>query len=774
MRGGRGPVGNRLIGAVFLPRGQNPTQPAVERFPGSAAKAGRRGAVARWLACLMALLALSMWPQVASAHATVLRVEPGFDEVVQQPPTEVRIYFSEPVVLATDGLIVLAPSGRRVDLRDARIDEQAPTIARVGIEANEPGTYRVIWRAVSDDAHVVAGSYTFSIGSASEPPPETLSTVPTAWYWQALPRWIHLLALCLAGGPIVISLLLGGRLDWGNGDRSPWSLAWHASLLGIVGSILLLLVQALALAGNLAAALDPVALRATFSGRTGQLIGVRLLLYWVLYFGFAYLSMARKPKRAVLLGMAPAAAALVVVTSLTGHPATTPPVPLSVAVDALHLLATVTWLGGLLTLVPLVIKTRQSARGAELPTLLRRLLPRYSVAALVSFDVLLLTGAYQLWVNVDRPAQLVDTSYGQALLVKGLLVAILVAFGAATAWTLRDVGRAQDAALRAQSRGTRLVTIEGAIAVLLLASIGLLTALPPARTSGLAAESVPRPLSGLTLANHAGPLLATLTLSPAKPGANQVSVLVQDSRARPIDDAEVYVEVTQLGATSSTPTRVRLERASQDFRGQVVLSSSGRWSLQVAVRLPAASQEQRAKFEFEVPVPGARLILEQADAAMNRLKSVVEYSELTSGGPIVRTTAAYQAPNRLRYVVEIPGREPSTTVVVGNRRYDRVGSGPWNVSPWPGTEPFRWPDYRFAQTASAIVLLGRESVDGIECYVVSFLDPPSGARYRLWVGTTDYLIRRYEMMAVGHYMTARFDSFDDPTVRVEEPESATR
>ncbi len=729
--------------------------------------------MARWLACLVAL-AVSLWPQVASAHATVLRGEPGFNEVVQEAPTEVRVQFSEPVVLATDGLIVLAPSGRRVDRRDARIDERTPSIARVGIEANEPGTYRVIWRAVSDDAHIIAGSYTFSIGSPSEPPPELPSTAPTAWYWQALPRWIHLLALCLASGPIVISLLLGGRLDWGNGDRSPWSLAWHASLLGIVGSILLLLVQTLALGGNLAAALNPVVLRATFSGRPGQLIGVRLLLYWVLYFGFAYLSMAKKPKRAVLLGMAPVATALVVVTSLTGHPATTPPVPLSVAVDALHLLASVTWLGGLLTLVPLFLKTRQGAGGAELPTLLRRLLPRYSVAALVSFDVLLLTGAYQLWVNVDRPAQLVQTSYGQALLGKGLLVAALVVFGAATAWTLRDVSRAEDAALRAHSRGKRFVTIEGAIAVLLLGCIGLLTALPPARTTGLAAGSLPRPLAGLTLANHAGPLLATLTLSPAEPGVNQVSVLLQDSRARPIDDAEVYLEVAPVDAASSTPARVQLKRASDDFRGQVVLSASGRWSLQVAVRLPAASQEQRAEFEFEVPVPGARLILEQADAAMNRLDSVVEYSELTSGGPIVRTTAAYQAPNRLRYVVETPGRKPSTTVVVGNRRYDRIDDGPWSVSPWPGTEPFRWPDYRFAQTASEIVLLGRESVDGVECYVVSFLDSPSGARYRLWISTTDYLIRRYEMMAVGHYMTARFDSFDAPTSRIEEPESTTR
>jgi copper transport protein len=730
----------------------------------------RRGAILRWLGCFVLLLALLTWPQAASAHATVVRAEPGFDEVVPQSPTEVRVQFSEPVKLGADALAVIAPSGRRVDRRDARVDERDPTLVRVSVQAGETGTYRVVWRVLSADAHVVAGSYTFSVGSPSEPPPETALASSTAWYWQAIARWVHLIALCLVGGPLVVSLLARYPSST-EANFFLWSLARRGALLGFVGTILFLLAQALGLGGSLGSAFDPTVLRSTLSGRVGLLSGIRLLLFWMLYLGFSYLHLRGARARFGLQLAALTLVVLIVITSLTGHPATTPPVPLSVAVDAIHLLATVIWLGGLLALVPLLARAQHEAASSEVSDLLRQVLPRYAITAMASFDVLLLTGAYQLWVNLERPAQLLDTGYGKALLVKGILIAGLVALGAASAWALRGVWRSPEPGRPGITRGRRFAALEAAVAILLLASVGILTALPPAKSTGPAAE--PAAASpGVTLARNAGPFLATLTLAPAEPGTNQVTVVLQDPGGRPVEDAEVSLLVQPLGKAGPAPSRIRLERASDAFRGQVVVPSSGRWSLEVLVRHPTLAQEQRAAFEIAVPVPGAQLILERADAAMNRLRSLVEYNELTSGGPVVRTTAEYRARDRLRYVIETPGREPTTTIAVHDRRYDRVGDGPWTVNPWPGTEPFRWPNYRFAEGARDVLLLGTESIDGVDCYVVSFFDPRSGARYRMWIGTSDYLIRRYEMMAIGHYMVVSYHSFNDPSIQIDAPAAA--
>lgn len=729
----------------------------------------RREAILRWLGCFVLLLALLTWPRAASAHATVVRAEPGFDEVVPQSPTEVRVQFSEPVKLGADALAVIAPSGRRVDRRDARVDERDPTLVRVSVQASETGTYRVVWRVLSADAHVVAGSYTFSVGSPSEPPPETAVSSFAAWYWQAIARWIHLIALCLVGGPLVVSLL-GRYPSSTEANFFLSSLARRGALLGFAGTILFLLAQALGLGGSLGSAFDPTVLRSTLSGRVGLLSGTRLLLFWMLYLGFSYLHLRGVRARFGLQLAALTLVVLIVITSLTGHPATTPPVPLSVAVDAIHLLATVIWLGGLLALVPLLARAQHEAASSEVSDLLRQVLPRYAIAAMASFDVLLLTGAYQLWVNLERPAQLLDTGYGKALLVKGILIAGLVALGAASAWTLRGVWRSPEPGRPGITRGRRFAALEVAVAILLLASVGILTALPPAKSTGPAAESAAAS-SGVTLARNAGPFLATLTLAPAEPGTNQVTVLLQDPGGRPVEDAEVSLLVQPLGKAGPAPSRIRLERASDAFHGQVALPTSDRWSIEVLVKHPTLAEEQRAAFEIAVPVPGARLILEHADAAMNRLQSLVEYNELTSGGPVVRTTAEYRAPDRLRYVIETPGREPTTTIAVHDRRYDRVGDGPWTVSPWPGTEPFRWPDYRFAEGVRDVLLLGTESIDGVDCYVVSFFDPRSGARYRMWIGTSDYLIRRYEMMAIGHYMVVRFHSFNDPSIQIDAPDA---
>jgi hypothetical protein len=91
------------------------------------------------------------------------------------------------------------------------------------------------------------------------------------------------------------------------------------------------------------------------------------------------------------------------------------------------------------------------------------------------------------------------------------------------------------------------------------------------------------------------------------------------------------------------------------------------------------------------------------------------------------------------------------------------------VTPWPGSERFRWPNFRYARTAEEARLLGIESIDGTPCYVLSFYDPTSETHYQMWIGLPDFLVRRYEMMAIGHYMVGSFARFDDPTIVIDPP-----
>ena len=61
-----------------------------------------------------------------------------------------------------------------------------------------------------------------------------------------------------------------------------------------------------------------------------------------------------------------------------------------------------------------------------------------------------------------------------------------------------------------------------------------------------------------------------------------------------------------------------------------------------------------------------------------------------------------------------------------------------------------------------MTLLTREVIDGVACWVVTFLDAASDARITVWIGMDDSLIRQQRMFAVGHYMRSTFYAFNAP------------
>ena len=161
-------------------------------------------------ALLGVLLPWLLLPQSALAHAAVVALDPPPGSVQAQPPTIVRITFSEPVTPFGRGIDVYSPSGRRVSGTAV-----ASGFALVD-SLNElgSGTYLVEWRVVARDTHPSRGSYTFSVGHPGPVPdglaPEAdLSSVaPAGLLLQALSRWLHFLGFALAFGTVAFQLLV--------------------------------------------------------------------------------------------------------------------------------------------------------------------------------------------------------------------------------------------------------------------------------------------------------------------------------------------------------------------------------------------------------------------------------------------------------------------------------------------------------------------------------------------------------------------------------------
>jgi methionine-rich copper-binding protein CopC len=113
-------------------------------------------------ALLAAALALTAAP--AFAHPLPKAASPAPNAVLAASPAEIRITFSEGLVLPFSGLEVADQAGHKADLGpptlapgDAR-QLVAPVRATLG-----PGVYLVTWHAVGDDTHHVSGHYSFEV-----------------------------------------------------------------------------------------------------------------------------------------------------------------------------------------------------------------------------------------------------------------------------------------------------------------------------------------------------------------------------------------------------------------------------------------------------------------------------------------------------------------------------------------------------------------------------------------------------------------------------------
>jgi methionine-rich copper-binding protein CopC len=99
----------------------------------------------------------------ALAHAFLDTADPIVGATLNVAPTGVTITFTEGLEADFSSLMVEDESGQRVDLGDAHTAPDNPMRFSVGLKRLKPGTYKVLWHALSVDTHKTSGSYTFTV-----------------------------------------------------------------------------------------------------------------------------------------------------------------------------------------------------------------------------------------------------------------------------------------------------------------------------------------------------------------------------------------------------------------------------------------------------------------------------------------------------------------------------------------------------------------------------------------------------------------------------------
>jgi copper transport protein len=580
---------------------------------------------------LALIVTLTTWAS-ALAHANLVRSDPPAGASLASAPTRVQLWFSEALEPSFSQALIYDTNRARVDQGDSHVAPDDPRSLVVGVKPNLPnGTYVIAWTTQSRvDGHVVRGLVPFGVGVAVAPTDAT-AAAPVQGAVSGSPvemalRWLVLLAAAGLVGAFSFWILQANAGPDGD-DSAPnpvapgqTRVAFASVALFLVASVGLLLLQT-SIAANVSLVQvfgPPIALVLTQT-QYGGIWLTRVALAVVLGLLLAVrgrqigsFDEGRWDRLGVAIG-----AALLLTISLTSHSAsvnlTTPIglVPGLLAADWIHLAAFAVWIGGLLQLAVLLPSARKVGAAAR-ARMLGTLVPRFSLVAGIALAAVSVTGLLEALNDVGTLDNLVGKDYGQALLVKIVLVVPLVAIAAVNHYLVRPrlarirVSSATAAVRDAVDAAGLLrwtVRIEVLFAIAVVAVVGVMTSLSPAQQSAASVSTGP-----LSLTASAADLQTTFAVSPGRPGPNRytVDVRTQSGQVDPSVD-RVSLRLTYLDSDLGVAEVVLAPSANGRFEGQGSdLAVAGRWQAEVVVRR-TGKDDAIAAYGFNVTSNGAQV-----------------------------------------------------------------------------------------------------------------------------------------------------------------------
>ncbi|WP_246070608.1 copper resistance CopC/CopD family protein [Paenibacillus kobensis] len=452
------------------------------------------------LRVIFSLLLIAVWlvsysPR-ADAHAQLLETVPDAGARLTHSPEEIKLVFNEAVETGVGAIDILDSLSRKVNVQSVKTSGDR-TVVTIDPPALDDGIYTVSYRIVSEDGHPISGSYVFVVGNP--PAAKDASTfdlqshlghtghgaastqLTSAEFVLYAIRVLYYGGLLLATG----IMLWTGLANFNRAETSPivrsWSLVAVRTFL--FGSILYVFFHAREVMEGQPLSEWGRLLTRTAVGSTWLAIVVLSLL------GFAALRGGRVVRIvwAVLLLAA---------ESWSGHASANHPKALTVALDAVHLLAASIWAGGLALLLVFWFKDRKEAG---------RFAAQFSAGAVASLAVLVLSGIGMTMLFIPRLSYLWLTSWGVMLTIKAGLALLVITAGAFLRIRVR----------RGELPGAALLKTDGVLMAALIVVTALFTYISPLPAN----EPVSYHQMGAAM--H-----VSLRVTPNVPGDNKVTLKI--------------------------------------------------------------------------------------------------------------------------------------------------------------------------------------------------------------------------------------------------------
>jgi copper transport protein len=556
-------------------------------------------ATRRWrLAGAIAVLTLLAAPAVPGSgstvlgHAQLVASSPGSGEILPEPPSELRLVFSEPLEAQVTSLDLASLDGTPILERAGEVDPDDPFAVVADVPDLPDGIYQITWRNLSAaDGHTTDGFLYFGVG-------ESTGSLPAASGHDAhgdtdvvavVGRWLTYLGLLGAIGLSVFHWLV---------VREPAMPRRLVQLLALGLGIAAVATAVMALAAGIESGAGAAYL---VESRTGLL----QLARGVVAAGAAAVLLLAPGTVARWVALA-AGLTGVVLLILAGHASALPGLA-PILAGVVHVTAVGVWLGGVAGLLLRLLRPSWISDGE--PLHMRTCVPRFSALALVAIGLVAATGVYSAWVETGSILP-IGTEYGRTLIIKSAL-----AIGAFTIGGLNffDGGRMRRWLDGFSTRLEVEALLAGAVLVM---SAALATTPPVDEPTGVAIEPLPDAFGEIA------PNM-DMQIVPARPGVNRIVVRTSEAMVA-IDRMELALQDLVNGTSTNVPLVLEGMQGMADMpmadmgthvtpnpdgtidwiADAIVLPADSGWDATVRILTEDGTELSRQRFAFALDTDG--------------------------------------------------------------------------------------------------------------------------------------------------------------------------
>ncbi|MFW2433021.1 copper resistance protein CopC [Staphylococcus cohnii] len=354
------------------------------------------------------IIGVVIFSQQVSAHATLEKVTPTQNSVVDNAPNEITLQFNEPVHAKYSSIQIYDDKGSEITEVKPSTTGSSQTLT-FPIENLNKGTHSIHWHTMSADGHEINDSFEFSVGKQTA---NGIDTAPPFYeqadFWFGVTRFIlEGLLITLTGFYLVNALAKRQRLPHLN--LKTYTLP--TVLILVMTSVITVLIYMMTLSSDIVS--DVLSLQKTTLLQTPFILTMVAVIILLLLF--------------TLKNMATSwyifIPSLILITlSMSGH-AWSQSIPIwSIFIRVIHIVGISFWLGALIYLTIMVLGKKQFEVIQMRPFLLKVNIS--SVMLIVISGVLMSidqTNVLSLWQNIQ--------TWTVLLLVKVLLTIVMMTLG---------------------------------------------------------------------------------------------------------------------------------------------------------------------------------------------------------------------------------------------------------------------------------------------------------------------------------------------------------